>query len=176
MGKLFYSIGDICFVLEESPWHVRDALTAAGVPMIHGGKAADLSHWWSGVIEEPNGNVLIIDGNHCTNPGPDDVVVSSDLLPESWRRRLEGVDEDSVGAPVETETRQSPPLVPSDSQSQPSKRWTGEFLEEVRAYREQHGTLSTAQKYGVSESLIRRKLPRDKPKQLGYSAFTHRPK
>lgn len=93
MGKLFYSIGDICFVLDESPWHVRDALTAAGVPMIHGGKAADLSRWWSGVVEEPNGNVLIIDGNHCTNPGPDDVVVSSDLLPESWRRRLEGVDD-----------------------------------------------------------------------------------
>jgi hypothetical protein len=87
-----------------------------------------------------------------------------------------GVNPDKTENHEETEMRQSPTVAASDSQPQSSKRWTSEFLEEVRAYREQHGTKSAAEKYGVSESLIRRKLPSDKPRQQGYSAFTHRAK
>lgn len=88
MAKLFYSITELCDALNEEPYRMRDALAAAGVPVIHEGQPADLSRWWSGVINHPNGTQVIIHGNHCTNPSPDEVMVLFDRLPDSWRRKL----------------------------------------------------------------------------------------
>jgi hypothetical protein len=55
-----------------------------------------------------------------------------------------------------------------------SKRWTPELLAELKAYRYKHGTKQAAAHYGISASLVRQKLPGEKPKTKGYSAFTHR--
>ena len=54
------------------------------------------------------------------------------------------------------------------------KVWTPERLADAKAYREKHGTKKTAELFGVSEQLIRQKLPSEKPIPKGYSAFTHR--
>ena len=54
--------------------------------------------------------------------------------------------------------------------------WTPERLAAVEEYRNKHGTKKTAEHFGVSAQLIRRKLPSKKPSQKGFSAFTHRPK
>jgi hypothetical protein len=58
--------------------------------------------------------------------------------------------------------------VPGDGQDKPettskvapvSRRWTDEFIAEVRSYREAHGLKATAEHYGVSQSVISRKVP-----------------
>lgn len=67
------------------------------------------------------------------------------------------------------------PMVNNASDA-PAKKWTDTKLAEVKAYREKHGTKKTAEHYQVSEQLIRRKLPGEKPKSKGYSAFSHRQK
>ncbi len=54
------------------------------------------------------------------------------------------------------------------------KRWTPENLAELKSYREKHGTKKAAEHFCISESLIRQKLPSEKPQPKGYSAFTHR--
>ena len=51
------------------------------------------------------------------------------------------------------------------------KRWTPEFTEEVRAYREIHGTKATAEKFEVSGAFIRKKLPGIKAAPKGRSVF-----
>lgn len=80
------------------------------------------------------------------------------------------------GAPASTATP-SPAPVPTQSASNASGRvWTPEKLAEVKAYREKYGTQKAAEYFKVSTSLIRQKLPSDKPQPKGYSAFTHRPK
>lgn len=56
------------------------------------------------------------------------------------------------------------------------KTWTGERLDELRAYRRAHGTQRAAEHFGVSASRVRQLLPSGKPATKGYSAFTHRPK
>lgn len=56
------------------------------------------------------------------------------------------------------------------------KVWTPEKLAEVKAYREKHGTKNAAEHFKVSTSLIRKKLPSEKPQPKGYSAFSHRMK
>lgn len=60
----------------------------------------------------------------------------------------------------------------------PSKRapkfWTEERKEQLRAYREKHGTKKAAEHFGVSCARVRQLLPTGKTKTKGYSAFTHR--
>ena len=53
-------------------------------------------------------------------------------------------------------------------------RWTPERLEELRAYRDAHGTTKAAAWAKVSASRVRALLPSGKPAKKGYSAFTHR--
>ena len=55
-------------------------------------------------------------------------------------------------------------------------RWTPQALEELAAYRKEHGTKAAAEKYQISTSFIRRKLPKPREPSVGYSAYTHRPK
>ncbi len=54
--------------------------------------------------------------------------------------------------------------------------WTPKRLAEVAAFRERHGTRKAAQHFGVSEQLIRRKLPKKPSPPRGYSVFVHRTK
>ena len=56
------------------------------------------------------------------------------------------------------------------------KKWTPEKLAELKSYRDGHGTQKAAEYFGVSEQLIRRKLPSKKLQPKGYSAFVHRMK
>jgi len=87
---------------------------------------------------------------------------------------LEGVE--PLAAEPQAETPGAAPVVVESASNAPSngKVWTPERLAEVRAYREKHGTKKTAEHFNVSTSLIRQKLPSEKPKPKGYSAFTHR--
>lgn len=85
------------------------------------------------------------------------------------------LDERLAPAP---ETQQPAPVVAESAGNAPRSTtvWTPGKLAEVRAYREKHGTRRAAEYFGVSEQLIRRKLPRANPTTKGFSAFTHRPK
>ena len=65
--------------------------------------------------------------------------------------------------------------VPGDVAGTP-KVWTPERLEELRAYRDAHGTTKAAKWAKVSTSRVRALLPSGKPATKGYSAFTQRPK
>lgn len=56
------------------------------------------------------------------------------------------------------------------------RRWTPELLEKLRAVRAEHGTKKAAEWAIVSESRVRRLLPKGEPATKGYSAFTHRTK
>ncbi len=60
---------------------------------------------------------------------------------------------------------------PRDGEVCTKLKWTPEFTEEVRAYREQHGTKAAAQEFSMSTARIREKLPKAKPPPKGYSAF-----
>jgi len=55
-----------------------------------------------------------------------------------------------------------------------ASRWTPDRLEELRAYREAHGTTKAAEWAGVSPARVRALLPGDKPQPKGYSAFSPR--
>lgn len=57
-----------------------------------------------------------------------------------------------------------------------AKKWTPERREELRAYREAHGTKAAAQWAHISEARVRELLPGDKPAPKGYSAFNPRAK
>ena len=61
-----------------------------------------------------------------------------------------------------------------------NKKWTPEFTNEVRVYRTSYTEAQTAEKYGVSGSLIRRKLaattPASKSKATPFSGLVHRSK
>lgn len=57
-----------------------------------------------------------------------------------------------------------------------AKRWTPDRLEELRAYRAEHGTKKTAEWAGVSPARVRALLPGGKPQPKGYSAFNPRVK
>lgn len=46
--------------------------------------------------------------------------------------------------------------------TEPGKRWTAAFTDEVRAFRAKHTEKQTAEKFGVSGTLIRRKLAQPK--------------
>lgn len=70
------------------------------------------------------------------------------------------------------------PIVADSASNAPGngKVWTPEKLAELKAYRATHTMPETATKFGISEQRIRQLLPSNKPKQKGYSAFTHRMK
>ena len=68
-------------------------------------------------------------------------------------------------------------LKPKSAQQVPpvnGKTWTPERLSKVKAYRELHGTAAAASHFGISASLIRKKLPRTQAQPVGHSVFTHR--
>lgn len=69
-----------------------------------------------------------------------------------------------------------PPVMAGSDAPGKGKVWTPEKLAELKAYRAAHTMPDTAAKFGISEQRIRQLLPRNKPKQKGYSAFTHRTK
>lgn len=54
------------------------------------------------------------------------------------------------------------------------KKWTSEKLNELKSYRDKHGTKKAAEYFNISQQLIRRKLPSEKPQPKGHSVFTHR--
>ena len=56
------------------------------------------------------------------------------------------------------------------------KKWTPEFLTEVKEFRAKNGTKATAETYGVSTARVREKLPKEARKPKGHSVFTHHPK
>lgn len=57
----------------------------------------------------------------------------------------------------------APQASPEPVQAAPAvKRWTDEALAELAAYREKHKTKKAAEHFGISESLVRRLLPREK--------------
>ena len=74
------------------------------------------------------------------------------------------------------ETKQPAPVVTDGDAPGNGKVWTPEKLAELRAYRDEHGTKKAAEHFRISGARVRELLPSDKPKQKGYSAFTHRPR
>lgn len=86
---------------------------------------------------------------------------------------------DALFASDEPPTRRAEPAPPTPApaavQSQAgAKKWTPERLEELRAYRDKHGTKKAAAWAGVSTARVRELLPGDKPRPKGYSAFNPR--
>jgi hypothetical protein len=65
------------------------------------------------------------------------------------------------------------PVPATQSAPATGKTWTPERLAEVKAYRERNGTKAAASHFGISEALIRRKLPSTPPRPVGHSVFTH---
>ena len=91
---------------------------------------------------------------------------------------LESISAKMAPAALVSLEPQAPPVVAVGASSKAaiasSKRWTPELLTELKAFRDKFGTKQAATHYGISASLVRQKLPREKPKPKGYSAFTHR--
>ena len=84
----------------------------------------------------------------------------------------------ALAEPPPAQPQAAPPalVMAGSASSAPSngKVWTPEKLAELRAYRDKQGTKKAAEHFGISGARIRKLLPSDKPKQKGYSAFTHR--
>lgn len=57
-----------------------------------------------------------------------------------------------------------------------NKRWTASELDELRAYRSQHGTKKAAEKFNISVARVRQLLPAEKPQLQGYSVYNQRTK
>lgn len=84
---------------------------------------------------------------------------------------------DEYCAPEDAPQAATPaPVVAGSDAPGKGKVWTPEKLAELKAYRAAHTMPETATKFGISEQRIRQLLPSNKPKQKGYSAFTHRMK
>lgn len=62
------------------------------------------------------------------------------------------------------------PIRPASNDGQ-RKRWTPETLDELRAYRDAHGTKSAAKHFSISGQRLRQLLPSDTPPSGGFSAF-----
>lgn len=86
----------------------------------------------------------------------------------------------ALKASIEPQKPQAAPVVAAGASDgvEPvtGKRWTPEKLAELKSYREKHGTKKAAEHFCISASLIRQKLPSEKPQPKGYSAFTYRTK
>ena len=83
-----------------------------------------------------------------------------------------------INKTAQTKAAPPAPIVADSASNAPGKGkvWTPEKLAELKAYRAAHTMPETATKFGISEQRIRQLLPSNKPKQKGYSAFTHRMK
>lgn len=81
--KPFYSIDELASIFSEDCYQIADALLACNVPLIHDGGNANLSRWRRPVHTGSDGSRWVTTGTHPV-PNPDQVVVSSDALPESW--------------------------------------------------------------------------------------------
>jgi len=83
-----------------------------------------------------------------------------------------------INKTAQTKAAPPAPIVADSASNAPGngKVWTPEKLAELKAYRAAHTMPETATKFGISEQRIRQLLPSNKPKQKGYSAFTHRMK
>jgi hypothetical protein len=86
---------------------------------------------------------------------------------------------------VPDEMRDLPPpteaAAPTESKMPPAangtkKLWTPERLEQLRSYREKHGTSAAAKQFGVSDTRVRDLLPGDKSEPKGHSVFNLRRK
>lgn len=80
------------------------------------------------------------------------------------------ISEPQKSAPIATNSRS-----PSSPSSPPARgtSWTPERLAELKAYRERKGTKAAALHFGISEALIRKKLPGKKSAPGGFSGFKH---
>jgi hypothetical protein len=88
--KPFYSIDELCDLLGDNSdaLAISDALIAANVKMVYAGKEADLSGWYpSRPKTDANGTVRITVGS-ISNPHPHEVIVATESLPESWKKKL----------------------------------------------------------------------------------------
>lgn len=81
--KPFYSIDELARIFSEDCYQIADALFACNVPLIHGGENANLSRWERPARTMSDGVRCITMGVHPV-PNPNQVVVSTDALPESW--------------------------------------------------------------------------------------------
>lgn len=84
---------------------------------------------------------------------------------EWMRGQFTAIDDAAAAEPLPTAIEAGTPKI-----------WTPERLDELRAYRDKHGTKKAAAWAGVSESRVRILLPGDKPQGKGYSAFNPRTK
>lgn len=81
------SMADLSEKFDIVPEEVRDALSALGVRMMRGGTDADLTRWPARrVTTEPDGRTVIYEIPLI--PDPEEVVVLTDALPNSWQDRL----------------------------------------------------------------------------------------
>jgi hypothetical protein len=93
--KPFYSIDELCDLLGDNsdPLAISDALIAANVKMVYAGKEADLSGWYpSRPKTDANGTVRITVG-YISNPHPHEVIVATESLPESWKKKLKHIED-----------------------------------------------------------------------------------
>lgn len=81
--KPFYSIDELASIFSDDCYQIADALLACNVPLIHDGGNANLSRWRRPVSTGSDGSIWVTTGVHPV-PNPDQVVVSTDALPESW--------------------------------------------------------------------------------------------
>ncbi len=77
---------------------------------------------------------------------------------------------------VREEQQQPGAPAPGDASDGTAKKWTSKRLQELRAYREAHGTKKAAEWAGISATRVRALLPSDKPPPKGFSAFNQRAK
>jgi len=88
--KPFYSIQELSDILDEDIYTIADALSASGVKL-----QQDLSRWSRPIIDHGNGSITIITGRAIV-PDPRIVIVSTDFLPESWRKYIEILGDSTV--------------------------------------------------------------------------------
>ena len=125
-------------------------------------------------FDERNGILMRYTKGMLADDEPDFETVPADC-------RVVGYDvhalADEYCAPEDAPQAVTPaPVVAGSDAPGKGKVWTPEKLAELKAYRAAHTMPETATKFGISEQRIRQLLPSNKPKQKGYSAFTHRMK
>lgn len=81
-----------------------------------------------------------------------------------------------LGLPYPPELEREAPAPAIAERPADASRWTPERLEELRAYRAEHGTKKAAEWAAVSPARVRALLPGDKSQPKGYSAFNPRVK
>jgi hypothetical protein len=87
--KPFYSVDDLEGMFDFSDvLNIADALRAANVPLIYEGQEADLSGWRGMRPQvDSDGAIQVMRFTHM-EPDPDNVMVSFETLPDSWRRHI----------------------------------------------------------------------------------------